>query len=188
MAEQTPEATPVADDSMGISNLENVRAILFGDQIRDIEQKLSSLETRLFRAITELQEDGRRRDDAIETFVKREFTALGKRASADSAERAEGAQALNQEFQKAVGALEKRLAQLAEIQSQADRELREQLLAQTKDLLEQQRRWRSELASALSSGIDGLRSQETDRATLASLLSEMASKLLAGAPTPPTTH
>lgn len=157
-------------------NLESVRELLFGETVRDLTEKFSSLEETTQRTIDELREEVRQRDEEIETYARREIAALGKRLTVEAKELSGGTKGIGRDLQKATSGLEKRLGQLEASLAQAQQEL-----------LDQQQRWRTEILAALSTGIDGLRSEETDRATLANLLTEMASRLLSS-PSAPSTH
>lgn len=170
------------------AGLDTVREILFGGALRELTAELARQEERTQRALQELRDDMRRHDQAVEAFAKRELESLSKQVAAESSARAEGAQGLLHELQKAIAAFEKRDSQLESSQAQAARELREQLLARTNELLERQRGWREEILAALAEGLDGVRATETDRTTLANLLAEMSSRLASASPSASTMH
>jgi FtsZ-binding cell division protein ZapB len=130
----------------------------------------------------------RRHDQGLESFAKRELDGLARQLAAEAAARAEVAQGILRELQKAVALLEKRDAQLEAAQAQAARDLREQLVAEGAELLERQRQWRDEILAALAEGLDRLRATETDRTALANLFSEMSSRLASGSPSASTVH
>ena len=170
------------------AGLDTVREILFGASLRALQAELARQEDRLLTAIQELRDDLRRHHEALEVYAKRELDNLGRRLAAETSARAEGVQGVLRELRKAIAASEKHDSQLEDLQADASRELRGQLLAQGSDLLARQRQWRDEILAALADGLAGVRATETDRTTLANLLSEMSSRLASGSPSASTVH
>jgi hypothetical protein len=66
--------TPEVDG--GVNNLEKVRDLLFGVQMRDYDRKFTTLEERIVRETSELREDVKKRLTAIEQLLARESTRL----------------------------------------------------------------------------------------------------------------
>lgn len=170
------------------AGLESIREILFGDSLRLIDSELQRQEERTITAIQELREDMRRHDQALEAWAKHEFDNSSKRMTEEAAARAEAANGLRDELKEVGARAEKRDAQLEEAQTESIRALREQLLAESRELMERQRQWRDEILATLAEGLEKLRASETDRVTLANMLSEMSSRLASGAPSTSTVH
>jgi hypothetical protein len=78
------EAAP-APSSGG--SLEQVREILFGARSRNLEHKLAALEERLELALAGLSEQGARRVDDLERYIKNELAALIEKLGAQREER-----------------------------------------------------------------------------------------------------
>jgi len=71
----------------GVSNLDKVRDILFGTQMRDYDRRFARLEERLIKEAAEAREDTRRRFDSLETFIKQEIAALNDRLKSENHQR-----------------------------------------------------------------------------------------------------
>lgn len=177
IAEAPPPAPPVVADEATAGSIDRIRDILFGEQARDYDRRLSMLEDRLLKELAAQQEDTRRRFDAFETYVKTEIDALNNRLRVGGEQREELGEDLNRKLLETGRGLEKRITQLDDHTAQAHRDLRQQILDQSKALSEEIRQKYTELAGALAREAQGLRSEKTDRSALASFFSEIAQRL-----------
>ena len=82
-----------------------------------------------------------------------------------------------QEFRYTAKALDTKLTQFDTQATQAQRELREQLLDQSKSLSEEIRRKHDEVSSVLDRQVKELNHEKTDRASLSALFTEVALRL-----------
>jgi DNA anti-recombination protein RmuC len=160
-----------------VNNLEKVRDILFGSQMRDVEKKFARLEERLLKECTSLREDTTKRLDSIENYIKQEVESLSQRIISEQGKRDEGIQALVEDNKRITTALDKKLTQLDENISTSQRDLREQILSQSKTLQNDILQKYEEVLAALQRESEELRHAKTDRSTLANLLSEIAIRL-----------
>jgi len=173
----TVEARSPSTDDLGAGNLDKVRDILFGGQMRDYERRFVRLDERLAQETAELKEEVRRRLSALEQFVKQETESLAERIRAEQEERSDATKELSREARDNAKTFEKKAAQLDDSIGKVQRESRQQVL-------ELQQRMSDDLASRiqdvlarLSRESAELRADKTDRATLAALLTEMAMRL-----------
>ena len=103
--------------------------------------------------------------------------SLSERIKTEQAERTESGKEISRELREAARSLEKKLAQLDDVTSKSQRELRQQILDQSKALTEEIRSRIRETATALTREIKELRSDKTDRAALAGVFTEAAMRL-----------
>src|ERR1700753_975307 len=71
----------------GAGNVDKIRDILFGSQMRDYEARFARLEETLIKETQEIRETNRRRLDQLETYIKREFETLQTRFKTERDER-----------------------------------------------------------------------------------------------------
>ncbi len=161
----------------GAGNLEKIRDILFGAQVQDFEKRFARLEERLLKETSDARIETKKRFDGLEAFIKKELESLSDRIKAEQGERTEAGKELSREFREAGRALEKKLAQLDDVTTKNQRELRQQILDQSKALTEEIRNRVRESAAALSREIRELRSAKTDRSALASLFTDAAMRM-----------
>jgi hypothetical protein len=150
----------------GPGNIDKIRDILFGSNMRDYDQRFARLEEALRKESSDIRETTRRSLETLEGFVHRELAALESRLNTERDERTEGQSAI---FKK-IGEVESQ-------ESQAKREIRNDLLQQSKDLSDAIRAKGEELVALLELRAAELQHAKTDRAALAGLFNEMALRL-----------
>jgi hypothetical protein len=157
-------ASPSNDPGPG--NIDKIRDILFGSNMRDYEQRFSRLEEALKKESSDLRETTRRHLEALETFVHKELAALEVRLNTERDERSETS-----------ASILKKIGEFENQESQAKREIRNDLLQQSKELSDAIRGKGEELIALLERRAQELQHAKTDRAALAGLLNEMALRL-----------
>ena len=168
-----------ADDAdiSGGGNIDKIRDILFGVQMRDYEKRFARLEERLIKESGDLREDTKKRFDALELYIKQEFESLAQRLTAEQHTRGEAVEALSLGITDTARAFEKRAAQMDEQSAKSQSELRQQILDQSKSLNDSIRQKYEELTAALEREAADLRTDKTDRSALAALFTEVAMRL-----------
>src|SRR5277367_2053474 len=73
----------------GAGNVDKIRDILFGTQMRDYEARFARLEETVAKETADLRETSRRRFEQLETFIKKELEALEARIKMEREERTE---------------------------------------------------------------------------------------------------
>jgi DNA repair exonuclease SbcCD ATPase subunit len=164
-------------DTTGSANLEKVRDILFGNQMRDVERRFARLEERIAKDTRDLKDEIRNRLEAFELYVKQEAEALAEQARNEQTERSENDARLARDLADNTRAFERRAASLDELLSKHQRDVRQQMLEQHQRLTDDLRQKIDEVLAALAREAQELRDDKTDRRALASLLKEMAMRL-----------
>lgn len=141
------------------ANLEQIRVILFGQQMREFEHKLRGLEERTS------ENQGQMHTALLERLGSLE-SRLSDLLSQETQERQIADNSLQSSLDSAVDKLEARLA--SEI-----KDVRADLKEQGKEIDKKM----DQLGNQLQAAIDELRLQKTDRVALANLLSGVAEKL-----------
>src|SRR5258705_8502177 len=94
---EQPENTPQNDAEArtpqviqtGAGNVDKIRDILFGSQMRDYETRFSRLEETVVKETSEIRESSRRRFDQLEQYIKKEFEAVDARIRAEREDRSD---------------------------------------------------------------------------------------------------
>lgn len=160
-------------------NVEKIRDLIFGTQMRTYEQRFSRFEERLLKETADLREEIKRRTASVEAFLKGELAAIHDRQKADQAAAEEALKEAVRDWKESLRANEKRLALLEDQSGKAQRELRQQLLDESKRLSEEIEQRHRDLMAYVEKELDGLRESVVDRATLADLLSDAVLRLKA---------
>src|SRR5580658_5519167 len=166
---------PSADSGPG--NIDKIRDILFGSNMRDYEQRFSRLEEALKNESSDLRDTTRRHLEALEAFVHKEFAALEVRLNTERDERSESHSRLAAELSAASSSIHRKIGEMENHESQAKREIRNDLLQQSKELTDAIRNKGEEVIAMLERRAQELQHAKTDRAALAGLFNEVALRL-----------
>ena len=166
-----------AAEAMESGNVDKIREIIFGAQMRDYEKRFAALESRLLKESSALRDEVAGRLDALERFIKQEVADVREALASEASERESECRGLARDIEKLDAAAEKKRTQLQEKLSKGQRELREALLEQSKALGEDIRRAREEMVAALEAATEELRGDKADRQALAAMFTEMAMRL-----------
>jgi hypothetical protein len=183
MSAPNPEMTAVKQDggtavpSEGGASIDKVRDILFGSHLREFERRFARLEERLVKETNDLKEDVRSRLEALETFARKETASLADQIRSEHDARVESDNSGARELSESARSFERRMTTLDEQLTRNHRDLREQMLEQHQRLSDDIRKKVDDVLAALARESHELRSDKADRATLASLLTEMAMRL-----------
>ncbi len=158
-------------------NVDRIREILFGSQMREYGTRFAQLEERLLRETAEIKAELRRRLDSLEASTRQEMGALADRLNSERNERTESSERILRELADGMKCIEKRLIQSDEQAAKDLRELRQLTLDRHKSLAD-------ELTQALANAemlqarrLEDLRASAVDRTDLSSLLSEIAMRV-----------
>jgi hypothetical protein len=161
----------------GAGNVDKIRDILFGSQMRDYESRFARLEETLIKETLEIRETNRRRFDQLESYIKREFETVQTRIKSEREERSDNAARQSRELNELGESLTRRIRDLDDRGTSVERDLRSDLLQQAREMTEEMRARHDEIAGILDKRVNELRDGKTDRAALATLFTEVALRL-----------
>jgi hypothetical protein len=172
-----PNGADPANDS---GNVDKIRDILFGTQMRDYDRRFAATEERLQREAANLREDLGRRMLATEQYLRSEIETVTGSLKAEERDRLQGVR----EAMEAVSALHRdvttRLGALADQTAQQQRELRGLLQELQRTLSDEMARRHDDLSDALRREATELRGTKADRAALAAMFAQFAEQLADG--------
>jgi len=172
---ESPAGTENVNSEAG--NVDKIREILFGGQMRAYDKRFTRLEERLAKESSDLREENKNLFKALEAFVKSEFEALTNRLQSEQRARDESVQGVSRELHETAKTLESKLQQFDAQTTQTHRDLRQQLLDQSQTLSDEIRRKHDELSALLERELAALDKDKTGRASLSALFSEVALRL-----------
>jgi hypothetical protein len=156
------------NDQSNTNNLEKIRDILVGSQMREVEKRFARLEERLTKLSSDLRDDLNKSLASLETFVKKEIESLNDRFLTESNERRGAMNTLSLELKALSDFSWQKLNQLDE---------HRQLLDQSKAFSEEIRQKHHELTEVVERAVQDLHVNKTDRSSLAALFNEFANRL-----------
>jgi uncharacterized membrane protein YccC len=158
-------------------NVDRIRNILFGSQMRDYDARFQKLEERLASEAGELRSELQRQLHALEAFIKGEVESMTNRVKTEQSERAQAVGRLTHEIMETAKGLEMKLNNLDSQAAKDIRDLREQLLEQSKALSAEMKEKHDQMKGHLDREAGQIRDAMTGREALAEMLSEVALRL-----------
>lgn len=182
--EHQPAQTNGPDETAGRNgatpesgNVDRIRNILFGSQMRDYDGRFQRLEERLAHEAAALRTDLQKRLEALETFMKGSIESMTNRVKAEQSERGNAMEKLGRDLAETAKALELKLGHLDEQGAKDIRDLRQQLLDQSKALSAEIKDKHDQIKAGLDNEAQLIRGAMTGRESLAEMLSEVALRL-----------
>jgi hypothetical protein len=158
-------------------NVDRIRDILFGSQMREYDSRFQKLDERISREAGELRGDLQRQLQALEGFMKSEVESMINRVKAEQAERAHAFEHLARGMAETARGLELKIGNLDSQAAQDIRDLRERLLEQSKALSSELKEKHDQMKSHLDHEAGQIRDAMTGREALAEMFSEIALRL-----------
>ncbi len=160
-----------------INSLAKVRDILVGEQMREVEKQFTRLEERLVNECVSLRDETRKRLDSLEIYLRKEVESLTERLRNEQVERDEAVKSLVDQHNHLNISVQKKLTEFDEQTATSQRDIREQIFNQSKNIQDDLRQKSEEIVALLQQEYQELRKDKTDRATLAKLFQELAFRI-----------
>jgi DNA anti-recombination protein RmuC len=159
------------------ASVDKIRDILFGSQIKNYESRFGRLEEALARETAEIKDTMRRRLDSLDAFFKSETESLAARLKTERDEREEMLNNISRELKSSSAQLSKKILDLDNKAAQDRSAARQELMAESRKLLDEIRQRNDSLSALLETRVLELRNAKTDRSALAALFVELAVRL-----------
>ncbi len=166
-----------AENAGNPGNVDKIRDILFGTQMRDYDKKFARLEERLLKESADLREELKRRFASLESFMKSEVEVLNDAQKSEKNARDEALKGVADKLGETAKAWERRAAQSDEQSGKAQRDLRQLILDETKRLAEEIAQKHTDVAAELGRESQELRGMMTDKHALSDLFAELSLRL-----------
>ena len=174
--ESASPLSPVSDAAPG-SNIDQLRDIIFGGQMREYDKRFVRMEERLAKEIAEMREELRQRCATLERYARDELELVNTQLRSEQQSRGGEERRLGQAIAEMAKTTDERTAALSEQVSRQHRELRAQLLEQSQTLTDDAQRRAADLLATIEREANRLRDEKADRAGLSDLLVEVALRL-----------
>lgn len=158
-------------------HLEQVRAILFGEQFAAFEDRLRGLEHRILDAQAALRDQTSQRLDAVAAAMEKQLHAVRGAVDDGEAEHRRAVAELSAELGRSATETEKRLAEVRRDAERLVGEVRAHTSQRADALAARLNDQSSTLSALVEQKLEELRALTTDRESLAALFEEMATRL-----------
>lgn len=156
-------------DTVPDKNLDMIRNILFGEQIRELDRKHASLERFVRVSINTLAEDTQRKLDDLQGELRLTNDLLNEEAKL----RRDDTQTVRQRLEQH----ERSLDELSKRSTNVQSEFAERMTNEVVKLEQQMEVWRKDLITQLKETAEQLRHEKADRKAVAGILNGMAKQL-----------
>ncbi len=161
----------------GAGNVEKIRDILFGTQMREYEKRFNRLEDRMQKEVSSIKDELLKSFESLEKYMKKEFELLNERLEKEQDDRTSSVNRLTENLKDSSLSFEKKLIQAEDKLNKRSRELHEQILTQSKTLSDEIRQKHEAISELLDKEAQELRTDKVERADLSELMMEMAMRL-----------
>ncbi len=158
-------------------NIDQIRDIIFGAQMRDYDRRFAQLEERLLKDSSDLREELRQRHASLEEYIRREMDSLSERITGEQRGRTTQLQEVGSALENVNRTMERRFQEGGEEVARAQRDLRGELARHAANFAEELNRRSAELSGALKREADELHTRKADRAALGGLFADLAARL-----------
>ncbi|MBL7000023.1 MAG: hypothetical protein ISR73_09210 [Gammaproteobacteria bacterium] len=172
--EPKPATEPAMPENADLTNVDKIRDILFGNQMRDYDRKFNQLEERIASDLSNLRKENALQIESLQTFLESEIEILGSKLSSEEKTRVNEMDNLDELISKNVRQIDQKISELGSTLDTQTRETNQKMLKQSQDFntelasqIEQTRKRLDDYKQDLSSG-------KVDKSVLAEMLNTLA--------------
>lgn len=164
-------------DFPGTGSVDTIREILFGNKVREQEQRFARLEESFNKELKRLRDEFATRVDSLEQLVKVELERLSYRIQGDRKDLSGGIREVGEGLKEMARNLETAVTAMSDQYTKENREIRQRLHQQANEILDRLRQEHDAMAATLERVTAQLRDAKLDRDDLSALLAEMAMRV-----------
>ena len=175
---------PIGVEADELDNVDKIRDILFGNQMRELDRKFAQLEDRIASDFSAIRKESTNQVDSLQSFVESEIEILTSKLTNEEKTRAAQLDDVDDEIKKSVRQINEKIAELIKSLDKQSRDTNQKILKQSQD-------FSGELSSQMDQTrkrMDGYNQELTlgkvDKTILAEMLSSLALQLNQEDPNP----
>ena len=178
--------TPVAEASPAeggdVNNVDKIRDILFGNQIREFDDKFSQLEQRMSAEIAGLRQENALQIDSLKTFVESEIEILTSKLAGEEKSRINELDNLESELKKVGRQMDEKISDVGASLDAQSRDINQKLLKQSQDFNAEVTNQTDITRKRMDDYKRELTNSKVDRSVLAEMLNTLALQINAETP------
>lgn len=169
------KAAEAEDQAEG--NVDKIRDILFGGQMREYERRFERLEAEFSRKLTQFDNELKAKVEHLDSHAKREFDKLTKKYTQEKKERVAALADATTSVTTLSARIDERLGELDDALAGEGTEIRRDLENTRIEVIDETNRLVGELSDLIKVESDTLQDTKADRAEIANIFSEFAMRL-----------
>jgi hypothetical protein len=158
-------------------NLDVVRDLLFGSQMRSAEDRMARLEERLQRDLEKLRDSATKQMGDLDKAFRKEVAALTRKLKTEQDKRADELRNVGAKIGEMATNLETRIEEAEAKGDESEAGVRAEIAEQSRAVAKDLGTLAKNLSSDMTKEVTELRTDKTDTAALVDLFSEMAFRL-----------
>lgn len=178
VSEQHPPVEQVAAQHIREPNIEQVRELLFGRHMRELQVRAEQLEAQTASALRQSRDHLTQRIDALEHLIKREFQNIREEIKAERTTREATKEELRREISSAEATLHNTIQGLQQECEASYDQLGQDIQNQSMQLRNEGQRAYDHLHELLSQKYLSLQHAKADRTVMSNLFNELALRLM----------
>ena len=172
----SPSETPSNDTDSG-DNVDRIRDILFGQQLREFERKFQQIESRLNEDLESLRSELGQQGESLQSYIDSEIGILDSKLKGEADTRQQQLDDLQDELKKTARQIDARLNDLAAQLAEQGREYNQKLLKLQQDISAELKKAGNNLRERLDERYRELSEAKVNRSALAEMLTTLALQL-----------
>lgn len=164
----------LAEDASETDNVDKIRDILFGNQMREVDKRFAGLEKTLAADLAALRKDNAMQIDSLKSYIESEVEIVGSKLAAEEKARIDDADELDARLKQQVKQIDGKLADLSKALDKAAREINQKLLKQSQDFSKELSQQIGDVRERMDQQREALGAGKVDKAMLAEVLSALA--------------
>lgn len=171
------EKATTTNDLHEEGNIDKIRDILFGVQVRDFEERFLKLEKHFDKEIEKTQTKTQKRISSLEETLKKELGALTEKLYVEQDSRSDAIKGVIEDLKITSSNFEEEISKINEKNTKSESELRKNIVEQSKSLTADIQKRQNEILVSLEKESEELQDSKTDREALARMFTEMGQRL-----------
>ena len=169
-----PAAGNANGEAADADNVDKIRDILFGNQMREVEQRFATLEKNLAKDLAALRNENALQIESLKTFIESEIEILGSKLAGEEKERIENVDELDDKVKQQVKQIDKKIGDVVKSLDKNTRDINQKILKQTQDFGNELNNQISETRERMDDQRQELSTAKVDKLALSEMLSALA--------------
>lgn len=161
-------------DSAETDNVDKIRDILFGNQMREVDQRFASLEKSLAKDLNALRNENALQIESLKTFIESEIEILGSRLAGEENARIENIDELEGQLKQQVKQIDKKIGDVSKALDKSSSDTNQKILKQSQDFSKELSDQISEARERMDGHRQELANAKVDKRLLSEMLNSMA--------------
>jgi|GEM_PF-237397 len=161
-------------DAVETDNVDKIRDILFGNQMREVSQRFANLEKNLAKDLAALRNENALQIDSLKTFIESEIEILGSKLSGEEQSRVENVDELDDKLKQQVKQIDKNIGDVVNSLDKNSRDINQKILKQSQDFSSELSNQIGEARSRMDGHRQELSAAKVDKQVLSEMLNALA--------------